>query len=272
VDEQPLNMAFGLVTYMWGADWNLETLLRACREAGVPGVELRTTHAHGVEPSLSAARRAEVRRQFEAAQITLVGIGSNERFDSPDADTLARAVAAAKRFIELSHDVGGSGVKVKPDRFHPNVPHRDTIRQIGHALRELGEFGEGFGQQIRLEVHGQCAQPATIEAIMKVADHDNVRICWNSNRQDLQPPGLTANFQRLRRWFGSTLHVRELDSTAYPFQKLLDLLRASHYEGWVLLEGTHFPKPTPERIAALRAQRERFDQMVARRSGQIKPR
>ena len=271
MSHEPVAMAFGLVTYMWGADWPLATLLRACRESQVRGVELRTTHAHRVEPSLDASARADVRRRFEDARITLVGIGSNERFDHRDAADLTKAIDASKRFIELSHDVGGTGVKVKPDRFHPGIPHEKTIEQIGNALRKLGAFGEGFGQEIRLEVHGQCAELATIEAIMKVADHPNVRICWNSNAQDLKPPGLEANFQRVRRWFGKTVHVRELDATGYPFDQLLQMLVASSYEGWVLLEGRAFPKSTPERITALAKQRQLFDRLVNRSANRSNP-
>ncbi len=255
-------MAFGLVTYMWGADWKLPQLLDACRRAGVLGVELRTTHAHGVEPGLNRQQRADVRKRFEDSPVELVGLGSNERFDNPDQATLRKAIDATKRFVELSHDVGGSGVKVKPDRFHKGVPREKTIEQIGESLNKVGEFAAGFGQQIRLEVHGQCAEIPTIAAILKIANHPNVAICWNSNAQDLRPPGLEANFKRLRPRFGSTLHVRELDNRQYPFPRLLELLIASDYAGWVMLEGTKFPKETPSRIEALARQRRLFDQLT----------
>ena len=44
-------MRFGLVTYLWGKDMDLPTLLDVCEKSGVLGVELRTQHAHGVEPN-----------------------------------------------------------------------------------------------------------------------------------------------------------------------------------------------------------------------------
>ena len=50
-------MRFGLVTYLWGQDWDLPTLIENCERSKVLGVELRTTHAHGVEPRLSAEER-----------------------------------------------------------------------------------------------------------------------------------------------------------------------------------------------------------------------
>ena len=42
-------LSLGLVTYLWGKDWDLPTLLTNCQKAEILGVELRTTHAHGVE-------------------------------------------------------------------------------------------------------------------------------------------------------------------------------------------------------------------------------
>src|SRR5437868_12057637 len=57
-------MRFGLVTYNWGKDWDLPTLLKNCAAANCDGVELRTTHKHGVEPKLNEKERLEVARRF----------------------------------------------------------------------------------------------------------------------------------------------------------------------------------------------------------------
>ncbi len=253
------NMSYGLVTYLWGEAWDLPTLIANCEKAGALGVELRTTHAHGVETTLDDKQRAAVRDRFADSDVTLVGIGSNERFDDPDPVVLKKALEATKEFIQLSHDVGSTGVKVKPDRFHANVPREKTIEQIGKSLNELGQYADGFGQQIRLEVHGQCAELPTIKAIMDIADHHNVAVCWNSNAQDLQGEGLEHNLGLVRDRFGATCHVRELDSPDYPYQQFINQLVKSDYEGWLLLESSS--KPT-DKVAALAAQVARFREMV----------
>lgn len=257
-------LAFGLVTYMWGAEWDLPTLLENCQKTGVQGVELRTTHAHKVEPTLTEAERAEVQSRFADAGITLVGIGSNERFDSPKPEELAKAIEATKAFIRLSHDVGGSGVKVKPDSWHEGVAHEKTIAQIGKALNEVGEYAAGFGQQIRLEVHGQCAELPTIKAIMDIAKDENVAVCWNSNVVDLNGAGLEKNFELVRNRFGQTVHVRALDSKDYPFDKLIQLLVKSDYQGWVLLEAAD---KVEDKVAAILEQRKLFDGLLAKAKG-----
>jgi sugar phosphate isomerase/epimerase len=240
-DEPEQRMRFGLVTYQWGRDWDLPTLLANCEQTGVLGVELRTTHAHGVEPALTAAQRVEVKQRFADSPVTNVGIGSNERYDNPDPAVVKTAIDATKAFIVLSHDIGTTGVKVKPDKFYENVPHEQTIAQIGASLNELGKFADGYGQQVRLEVHGECRHLPDIKAIMDIADHPSVAICWNSNPADLEGAGLETNFRLVRERFGDTLHVRELDDKEYPFARLVELLLETEYTGWMLLEASSEP-------------------------------
>lgn len=260
----PPAIAYGLVTYMWGAEWDLPTLLANCQKANVLGVELRTTHAHKVEPELNDKQRADVAKRFADSGVTCVGIGSDERLCSPDAAKHQQAIERSKEFVRLSHDIGGSGVKVKPNDFHAGVAPEKTIEQIGQALNELGEYASGFGQQIRLEVHGKCAELPTIRKIMDVATNKNAVICWNSNKVDLQGDGLEKNFRLVRDRFGSTLHVREFTAPDYPWQELFNLLVQTKWEGWMLCEAA---AKVPDKLAALAEQRKTFDVLLKKAVG-----
>ena len=253
-------MKFGLVTYLWASDWDLPTLIRNCEKTGVLGVEVRTTHAHGVEPSLDAKQRREVKKQLADSPVTLLGPGSNERFDHSDPADLARAIEATKMFLKLSHDVGGTGVKVKPNSFHPSVPREKTIEQIGRSLNTLGVYAADHGQEVRLEVHGQCAELPIIRRIMDIANHPHVGVCWNSNAQDLKGQGLIHNFSLVKHRFGRTAHVRELNGGTYPYPLLIQLFVEMNYDGWILLEASTNP---PDRVSALREQRLIFERLVA---------
>jgi sugar phosphate isomerase/epimerase len=256
----PLKMQFGLVTYQWGADWDLPTLLANCEKAGALGVELRTTHKHGVEPSLNDNQRREVKERFDDSSVTLVGLGSAEEFHSPDPRKLAASIEATKAFIKLSHDVGGTGVKVRPNDLPDGVPREKTIEQIGRALNEVGSYGADYGQQIRLEVHGRrTAALPVIAAIMEVTDHPNVAVCWNSNAEDLRGEGLAHNFKLVEKRLGATVHVHDLAGDSYPFAELFALLKAADYEGWILEEASDRPR---DRVAALIEEREAFEALL----------
>ena len=255
------SMKFGLVTYLWGQDMDLPTLLIACEKSGLGGVELRTEHRHGVEPTLSKQQRQDVRRRFQDSAVTLVGYGSNAQFHEADPEKLKANIELTKSYVQLMHDCGGSGVKVKPNSFVPGVPREQTIEQIGRALNEVGAYGARYGQQIRVEVHGAgTSELPVMKAIFDVADHPNVAVCWNSNAEDLKGEGLEHNFDLVSGRFGQTAHVRELTGTDYPWAQLFQLFRKVQYKGWILLEARGNPE---DKVAALIEQRQMFEKLVA---------
>ena len=254
-------MSFGLVTYQWGKDMDLPSLIDTCEKSGLTGVELRTEHRHAVEPSLSKAERVDVRKRFEASSVELVGYGSNAQFHEADPAKVKANIELTKQYIQLMHDCGGSGVKVKPNGFVKDVPHEKTIEQIGKALNEVAEYGEKYGQQIRVEVHGAGTQelPA-MKAIFDIATHPNVAVCWNSNAEDLKDEGLKHNFDLVKDRFGATVHVRELTMNDYPYDQLFRLFKEIKYAGWILLEARTEPI---DKIAALIEQRQAFEKLTA---------
>lgn len=256
------NMRFGLVTYQWGRDWELPELIRNCQRARAYGVELRVDHAHGVGPQLSPRGRKEVRLRFANSPVELVGLGTNWAFHYPDPAEVRMELEGAKEWVRLSHDVGGTGVKVKPNALPDGVPIEKTVEQIGRALRNLGRYAEDYGQEIRVEVHGTGTQQLPVmRRIMEAAGHPNVVVCWNSNAEDLDGEGLAHNFDLVKNYFGRTVHVREFDVGDYPYSTLMGLLQDMDYDGWILLEARTEPA---DRVAALAAQRERFDELVGK--------
>ncbi len=254
-------MKLGLVTYLWGKDWDLPTLIANCEKSKVLGVELRTQHAHGVESNLNGRERREVKKRFADSPVTLVGLGTNFAFHHTDAAKLKRDIDGAKEYIRLSQDVGGTGVKVKPNDLPKSVSQEKTVEQIGKSLNKLGRYAANYGQEIRLEVHGGCSRLPVIKAIMDVADNPNVGVCWNCNSQDLEGEGLEYNFNLVKDRFSDIVHIRELNIGSYPYQELMNLFVGMDYDGWILLEARTNPG---DRVKALAEQHQVFGQMIAK--------
>jgi sugar phosphate isomerase/epimerase len=240
------SMSLGTVTYNLAQDWDIETIIKNCEEAGFQGVELRTGHAHKVEVGLSKTERESVKERFARSKVQLMGLGSTFDFHTPDAAKLKRDIAAAKEYIVLAHDVGATGVKVRPNGLPKEVPAEKTLTQIGRSLRELGEFGENYGIAIRLEVHGpNTALPPNIRKILDAAEHKNVGVCWNSNQSDLEGEGFDHNFDLVKGRIFS-VHLRDLYLEEYPFRKLFSRLNESGFTGFCLAEIP--PSPDPVRV------------------------
>lgn len=253
-------MKLGLVTYLWAKDWDLPTLIANCEKTGYLGVELRCNHAHGVETALSSSQRAEVKKRFADSPVTCIGYGSNFEYHSPDPAELRKNIEQTKEYIKLCKDIGATGIKVKPNNLPDGVPVEKTIAQIAASFNEIGRFAQNYGQLVRVEVHGNRTQEIpNIRAIFEQVTEKNVKMCWNCNDQDLLPPGLEENFNSVKKWFGDTVHVRELNVGNYPYQELMNLFVGMNYNQWILLEARTDPA---DKIAALIEQRKVFQDML----------
>lgn len=232
---RPPAFKLGLVTYNLARAWDIPTLIARCKATGFSAVELRTTHAHGVEPDIDSARRKAVRQQFEDSGIVLWGLGTVCEFHSPDPAVVRANIETCKRFCELARDVGAKGVKVRPNGLPEGVPVEKTLEQIGKALIECGKAGADNGVEIWVEVHGQGTQePENMAKIMRYCGHPNVGITWNSNPTDVKDGSVRASFDLLRAYIRSC-HITEL-TNSYPWRELFALLKSIGYDRYTLAE------------------------------------
>jgi hypothetical protein len=235
-------MHLGCVTYNVLKDMDLDTIIKTLEGAGFEAVELRTGHKHGVEPSLGAAERERVRQLFQKSKVRLLSYGTTCEFHSPDAAERKKQVDIGKQFVELAHDTGAWGVKVRPNGLPKGVPRETTIQNIGTCLRELGEYGQGRGIEIWLEVHGKDTNlPPNAADIMKATQHKNVGLCWNSNPTDVVNGSVKPSFDLLKPWIKSC-HITEL-TNSYPWRELFTLFRQANYDRYTLCEAPESTEP-----------------------------
>jgi len=240
-------MKLGLVTYNMAKDWDIDTIIKMCETTGFEGVELRTTHAHGVEVTLSPEERRAVKQKFANSKVELAGLGSAFEYHAIDSAEVRRNIEGTKEYVILARDVGAPGVKVRPNGLQEKagIPVEKTLEQIGLALRECGDFAKNYGVQIRLEVHGGgTSHVPYIRKILDIADRDNVVACWNSNQGEVENGSVKHNFDFLAGRIG-LVHMRDLFAD-YPWRELFELLYGSGYKGFCLAE---IPgSPDPERV------------------------
>ncbi len=233
----------GAVTYNALKDLDLDTLLLHLEDAGFEAVELRTGHRHGVEPSIGPAERDRVRKRFEQSRVRLLSFGSTCEFHSPDEAVRRQNVTTGKQFVDLAHDTGAWGVKVRPNGFPKDVSREVTIGRIGACLRELGDYGAGRGIEIWLEVHGPETQvPTAAAAIMRATGHKSVGLCWNSNRTEVENGSVKESWNLLRPWVRNA-HINELADPRYPWRELFALMQQSGYDRFTLAEVQESKEP-----------------------------
>ena len=236
-------LKLGIVTYNLAKDWTLEEIFKNLPEAHYQGIELRTTHAHGVKVSLTREQRAEVKKRFADSPIALIQLGSAFEFHSRSPEDLRLNIEGAKEYAQLAHDVGATGIKVRPNGLPAGVPEEATLEQIGRSLREVGESAAGVGVEVRVEVHGKetCRLPR-IRKMMDIADHPNVTVNWNSNQDDLLDGGFDAAFDLVKDKIRQ-VHINEIYTEEYPWRRLFERLHEINYQGYCCMEVAGNPEP-----------------------------
>jgi sugar phosphate isomerase/epimerase len=181
-----------------------------------------------------------VRNRFRDAGVTLWGCGTICEFHSPDQAVVRRNIETCQRFVQLVADIGGRGVKVRPNALPADVPVARTLEQIGRSLVPCGRAAADAGVEIWVEVHGTgTAHPPHIRTIMEHCNHASVGLTWNSNPTDVRDGSVAEYFRLLQRWIRSC-HINELHS-GYPYRELFRLLREANYDRVTLAEIAGMP-------------------------------
>ena len=234
-DEFKLNpnpLKLGVMTYTLAKDWDIETIIKNLSETGYQSVELRTTHAHGVEVTLTPEERAEVKKRFEDSPLEAISLASAFQYHSPDPEELKKNIEGTKEYTLLSRDVGALGFRVFPNALPEGVPEEQTLEQIGKALAEVGQHAYDHGVEIRVCVHGKgTSNVPAIKKIIDYADNPQVYVNWNCNLNEVEGEGFEANFNLLKDRIKS-LHIHELWDERYPYRKLFKLLADNGFDGY----------------------------------------
>jgi len=255
--EKP-RIHIGTVTYQVLRNADLPTVIRVCEESGMEGVELRSTHKHGVEPTLDAAGRAKVREAFAKTRVKLVVLGSACEYHSPKPEVVKRNIELTGRFVQLAADLGVWGVKVRPNGLRRDVPEDATLRQIAGALKECGDFAKEKGVRIVVECHGRgTSRLDRMAKIMEYCDHPAVGLCWNCNGGETDKNGsIKPNFELCKKWIWHA-HIRDCGG-GYPFKEFFDLLKGIGYDGYTMFETSCKGDP----VAFLRQRRAVWEKLA----------
>ena len=230
MNKNPLKI--GLHTWNLGKNWDIETIIRNCTEAGWQSVELRTTHAHGVEVTLTADQRDAVKKRFMDSPLEKISLSSGFAFHAPDPDELKKNIEGTKEFTLLARDVGAIGIRVFPNALPEGIPVEQTLEQIAKALDEVCEFGYNNGVEIRVCVHGNgTSRVEIIKNIIDLANSPHVYVNWNCDKKDSEGKGFEYNFNSIKDRIKG-VHIHELWDPEYPYRLFFKLLSESGFENY----------------------------------------
>ena len=230
-------MKLSLDTYSIGTDLTLRDLLELLPANGFDGVEFRceADQKHGVEIETTVAERRRIRTLLEQAGLVVSCLSTSQRFESPDPSVRQQVIERVKKFVDLAADMGCGRIRTFGNNFPEGVPKPQVIRYVGESLRECGQYAEGKGVDVLLEMHGEFYYWEYCLEAVKIADHPSVAINYNCDMKDLVDGSVAFTFSQVKDHIRH-VHMHDLENPNFPYKELFGILKGMNYANFCSLE------------------------------------
>jgi sugar phosphate isomerase/epimerase len=230
-------MKLSLDTYAIGTDLSLRDLLELLPANGFDGVEFRCEagQRHGVEPETSPQERRRIRTLLAEAGIEVACLSTGQRYESPDPAVRQAAIKRTQQFVDLAADLGCGRIRVFGNDFPEGVPKQEVIQYVGESLRQCGQYAEGKGVDVLLEMHGQFYYWEYCLGAVQIADHPQVAINYNCDQRDLVDGSVAFTFGQVKDYVRH-VHLHDLENPRFPYKELFGILQEIGYGGFCSLE------------------------------------
>ena len=231
-------MKLSIDTYVICGEMELGKLIDVAKSNGYVGIEFRaeSKQKHGVEPEISKAKRQEIKRTIADAGMATSCISTSVRYESPDIAERKKNIDRAKQFIELAADIDCGRIRTFGNNFPKGMEKEDVIKYVGESLREVGEFATDYNNvDVLLEMHGQFYYWEYCLNAVKIADHPNVAINYNSDKRDVVDGSVEQTYRHVAEHLRH-VHMHTLEDPGFPYKELFQLLKDDGYDEYMSLE------------------------------------
>jgi sugar phosphate isomerase/epimerase len=230
-------MKLSIDTYVICGDMELEKLIDVAKASGYVGIEFRAESGqkHGVEPETAKAQRQEIKQKMADAGMATSCISTSVRYESPDRAERQKNIERAKQFVELAADIDCGRIRTFGNNFPRDMEKQEVIKYVGESLREVGQFAAGYSVDVLLEMHGDFYYWEYCLNAVKIADHPNVWINYNSDKRDLVDGSVKETYRHVAKYLRH-VHMHNLEDPTFPYKELFQLLKDDGYNKYMSLE------------------------------------
>ncbi len=242
-------------------DWDLAAIIRAARQFGYKGIELRAL-AGSLDllsrPEFASSELARTITRFEDEGIEICCVDTSCTFHSPDANERAIQVSIALAHAELAAKIGAPLIRVFPDKIQPGAQRVETRDWIAESLRTVAERLPDK-VDVGLETHGHFAKAEAAAEIVTLADHPKVKLIWDV-ANSVAAGDTIEHAGRVVKPYLAHVHLRDAKPVAglehwlpvlaghgrVSFTETLNTIRELNYDGYVSFEWEKYWRPEIE--------------------------
>ena len=235
-------------------DWPFDKAFEFARQCGYTGIEFAPFTIDKNACNISQRTRAEVRRQAEQAELTVVGLHWLLAFTegyyltSPEAEVRQRTSDYLCELTRLCRDLGGHVLVLgspKQRNLLPGVTHADAMQYAADVLRATTDTLQECGVTLAIEPLGPQEGDFLLTAdagaeLVAMVGSPNVRLHLDVKAMSSEP---TPIDQIIRQHAGLLEHFHANDANQrgpgmgqIDFVPILQALADVGYDGWVSVE------------------------------------
>jgi sugar phosphate isomerase/epimerase len=233
----------------------LEDFVDVAAEMGLDAVEPTAYYFDDTSPAYLSRLKARCTRL--GLDVSGTAVGNN--FCVAEADKLKAQVDSVKQWVERASILGCKTIRIFAGTVPKGEAEEKARARCVAAIEEACDHAAKYGVYLALENHGGITATADqILAIVKAVKHDFFGVNLDTGNFHTSDP--YADLARLAPYAVTAQVKTEIQRAGKPKEeadlgKLIDILRAVNYRGYVALEYEAAEEPKtaiPRHIAALR--------------------
>ncbi len=231
--------------------WDLPQVLSFAAAKGYQGVELRGINGELNLPASpwfrDSASTAATLQRFRDNKLRIAGLGSSAELHHADPAKRREAIDQAKAFIDLANALGGTNVRVFPNKLPKEENKKVVIDRIAAGMNELAAYAKGGPSTVLLETHGDLVWADDIVQVMQQVSGP-AGVIWDIyNMWTITQEAPAVVFPKLRPYIRHT-HIKDsqpangqehyvlLGKGRAPVREAVALLKSSGYSGFYSFE------------------------------------
>lgn len=235
-------------------DWPFDRAFAAAREYGYTGIEFAPFTIDKDARKITAARRAEVRKQVEVADLQTVGLhwllAQTEGFylTSPDESVRARTADYLRELVRLCRDLGGTVLVLgSPQQRNllPGVSHDEALKYAADVIRRVLPVLEACGATLAVEPLGPAEGNFLLTAdagcdLIELVGSPHCRLHLDVKAMSTEGRPIDQIIRRhasvLHHFHANDANRRGPGMGHIDFVPILRALQEVDYPGWVSVE------------------------------------
>jgi sugar phosphate isomerase/epimerase len=226
-------------------DASLASAVSLGRRWGYAGIELRLIDGQLIDPAMSAADRARVKRTLAGLPVVAVDTSIRLTGDDPGPQL--------SRFLELASDWEAPLVRVFGGQLAVGggPARQEQLRAAAAVLESSVPLASRLGVAIGVETHDDFSASSVVAELLAMADPEWVGAVWDSlhpHRMDERPANVYANLgerillgqvkdaRRIPGGEGNDWELVLLGEGEVPVRQMLGILKAAGYRRWISVE------------------------------------